>query len=178
MDNPGWRKQPPIDWKKQTSGRSAGGEYDFTRDLGLKQENPNPRRLGYPASDTHVPLGGTLLEDHRIFWMTSACDDRYLVLSSKSSEQGQLFVWDTETHEFIHRIDPPLGATRPGPIIEALPGLLIGHTVSAEESPLLYGFDPASGDILWTKPVPSPPRPSSSCFSAIATIRTVETPLT
>jgi hypothetical protein len=169
-------------------------EYDFTRDLGLKQENPNPRRLGYPASDTHVPLGGTvggadgrvynagttverrrvggglgwydthsgelggtLLEDHRIFWMTSACDDRYLVLSSKSSEQGQLFVWDTETHEFIHRIDPPLGATRPGPIMEALPGLLIGHTVSAEESPLLYGFDPASGDILWTKPVPSPP---------------------
>jgi hypothetical protein len=33
----------------------------------------------------------------------------------------------------------------------------MGHTVAAGDTPLLYGFDPASGKILWTKPVPSPP---------------------
>ena len=31
------------------------------------------------------------------------------------------------------------------------------HTGDAEGGPLLYGFDPASGKILWTKSVPSPP---------------------
>jgi hypothetical protein len=102
-------------------------------------------------------LGGMPLEDHRIFWMASADRDRYLVLSSKCSGQGQLFVWDTTTHDFRHRVDPPDGATRPGPIVEALPGLVLGHTVNAQEQPLLYGFDPASGQILWTKQVPSPP---------------------
>ncbi len=169
-------------------------EYDFTRPLGLKQEEPNPRRLGHPASDTHIPLGGTVggaggrvynggttagrrriggglgwydtetgelggmsLEGHRIFWMTSVNDARYIVLSSKCEDQGQLLVWDTQTQGFQHRVDPPQGATRPGPIVEALPGLVMGHTVGAEGAPLLYGFEPTSGKILWTKPVPSPP---------------------
>jgi hypothetical protein len=168
--------------------------YDFTRPLGLRQEKPNPKRLGYPASDTHIPLGGTIggadgrvynggttagrrriggglgwydtetgefgglpLENHRIFWMTSASDARYIVLSSKCEGQGQLFVWDTQTHDFRHRVDPPQGATRPGPIVEALPGLVMGHTVDAKDAPVLYGFDPAAGEILWTKPVSSPP---------------------
>ena len=169
-------------------------EYDFTRQLGLKQELPNPKRLGAPPIDTHTPLGGTIsgadgrvynggttlgrrrigggmgwydpttgklggipLEDHRIFWMTSASDGRYIVLSSKCDGRGQLFVWDTQTHEFRHKVDPPQGATRAGPIVEAIPGLVLGHTDDAEGGPLLYGFDPASGKILWTKTVPTPP---------------------
>jgi hypothetical protein len=41
--------------------------------------------------------------------------------------------------------------------VEALPGLVMGHTIAAGDTSLLYGFDPASGEILWTKPVPSPP---------------------
>jgi len=169
-------------------------EYDFTRPLGLKQDDPNPKRLGVPPSDTHVPLGGTVggadgrvynsgttverrrigggrgwydtetgrlggmpLDGHRIFWMTAAADARYVVLSSKCEDQGQLFVWDTQSHGFRHRVDPPRGATRPGPIVEALPGLVMGHTVDAQDAPLLYGFDPASGKVLWTKSVPRPP---------------------
>ncbi len=169
-------------------------EYDLSRTLGLNQENPNPKRLGHPASDTHTPLGGTVggadarvynagttvgrrriggglgwydtktrkmgglpMDEHRIFWMTGAAGARYVVLSSKCSGQGQLFVWDTRTHDFLHRVDPPQGATRPGPVVEALPGLVMGHTVDSQEAPLLYGFDPASGKLLWTKPVPSPP---------------------
>lgn len=176
-------------------------EYDFTRPLGLKQETPNPKRLGHPASDTHIPLGGTVggadgrmynggttagrrriggglgwydteagqlggmpLDNHRIFWMTSAADGRYIILFSKCEQQGQLFVWDTRTHAFRHRVNPPQGATRPGPIVEALPGLVIGHTVAAGDAPLLYGFDPASGEILWTKAVPSSP---ATAFSLV-----------
>jgi outer membrane protein assembly factor BamB len=92
-----------------------------------------------------------------MFWMTAAGDGRFVVLSSKAQDQGKLFVWDTQTHEFRHRLDPPAGATRPGPIVEGLKGLIIGHTVGADERPILYGFDPAVGQILWTKPVPSPP---------------------
>jgi outer membrane protein assembly factor BamB len=169
-------------------------EYDFTRKLGLRQEVPNPRRLGAPMSDTHAPLAGTVsgadgrvynagttygrrriggglgwydttteelgglpIDGHRIFWMTSASKSRYLVLSSKCAEKGRLFVWDTQTHDFRHRVDPPRGATRPGPIVESLPGRIMGHTVGADQTPFLYGFDPTSGEILWTKEVPSPP---------------------
>jgi len=169
-------------------------EYDFDLPLGLRHEKPNPKRLGAPPSDTHIPLGGTVagadgrvyncgttagrrrigggmgwfdtntrqlggiaIDGHRMFWMTAVDDGRYVVLSSKSPEQGKLFVWDTESHEFRHRLDPPGGATRPGPIVEALKGLVIGHTVDAGEQPILYGFHPAAGKILWTRPVPSPP---------------------
>ena len=89
--------------------------------------------------------------------MTDAADGRYVVLSSKCEDQGRLFVWDTQSHGFRHRVDPPRGATRPGPIVEALPGLVMGHTVDGQDAPFLYGFDPASGEVLWTKPVPSPP---------------------
>ncbi len=174
-------------------------EYDFTRPLGLREEPPNPRRLGVLPSDTHTPLGGTIagadgrvynggttlgrrriggglgwcdtatgrlggmvLEGHRIFWMSSAADGRYIVLSSKCDGKGQLFVWDTQTHQFRHKVDPPRGATRAGPIVEAMPGLVLGHTDDAEGGPLLCGFDPASGKILWTKSVPSPPITSFS----------------
>ncbi|MFP4057397.1 MAG: hypothetical protein ACLF0G_11060 [Candidatus Brocadiia bacterium] len=37
-------------------------EYDFSRPIGLRQESPNPRFLGYIArkSDTHCPLAGTV----------------------------------------------------------------------------------------------------------------------
>lgn len=169
-------------------------EYDLARSLGLREEPPNPRRLGVPPSDTHTPLGGTVggadgriynagttlgrrrigggvgwydpatgelggfpLKEHRIFWMTSAAEGRYLVLSSKAAGGGKLFVWDTQTHEFRHEAPPPPGATRPGPVVEALKGLVLGHTVDAEGTPVLYGFDPSSGRVLWTRPVPSPP---------------------
>jgi len=169
-------------------------QYDFTRPLSLRQESPNPKRLGTPSSDTHTPLGGTIggadgrvynagttlgrrrigggmgwydtttgqlggfpLEDHRIFWMADAAKGQYIVLSSKCDGKGQLFVWDTQTHQFRHRVDPPHGATRAGPIVEALPGLVLGHTDDSHDGPLLYGFDPASGKVLWTRSVPSPP---------------------
>jgi hypothetical protein len=33
----------------------------------------------------------------------------------------------------------------------------MGHSVDAEGVPFLYGFDPASAEMLWTKSIPAPP---------------------
>jgi hypothetical protein len=154
--NPQRLGPPPSDTHVPLGG-TVGGADGRVYNAGTTVER---RRVGGGLGwyDTQTgQLGGMPLEDHRIFWMTSADRDRYLVLSSKSSGIGQLWVWDTSVHDFRHRVDPPGGATRPGPIVEALPGLVMGHTVDAREQPLLYGFEPATGKILWTRPVPSPP---------------------
>ncbi|NQT54069.1 PQQ-like beta-propeller repeat protein [bacterium] len=167
-------------------------EYDFTRRIGLKQENLNPKLLGYLAkkNDTHCPLAGTMggadgrvytagttygrrreggglgwydtqtgeiggmpFDGHRIFWMTSACEGRYILLSSKHGSDGQLFCWDTQKHAFIYK-KTVLGGGRPGPIEEALPdGLVIGH----HDRGVLYGFRADTGEVLWEKKVPAPP---------------------
>jgi len=98
-------------------------------------------------------LGGLPLDDHRIFWMTAARDGRYLLLSSKRGDEGQLFCWDTNTHSFIYR-KAILGGGRPGPVEEALPGgLVIGH----HDSGVLYGLRAETGEVLWQKKVPAKP---------------------
>ena len=155
-------------------------EYDFTRPLGLKQEPPNPKRLGHPPSDTHIPLGGTVggadgrvynggttvgrrrvggglgwydtatgklggmpLEDHRVFWMTSAADARYIVLSTKCEGQGQLLVWDTQAQQ----LPSPYRST------------LRGHAAGADRGSVAGPGDGAHGRrrrhsvALWIRPV-------------------------
>ena len=171
--------------------------YDFSRTIGLKQRDPNPRRVGALASknDTHCPLAGTVggadgrvysagttfgrrrvgggvawydpntgeiggmpIDGHRFFWMTSADNGRYILLSSKLGNGGELFCWDTRGGKMIYR-KVLLGGDRPGPIVEALPGgLMIGHHGKG----VLYGLRAATGDVLWTKPVPAPPVTSFS----------------
>jgi len=45
-------------------------EYDFSRKIGLKQAQPNPRRVAWigKKDDTHCPLGGTIgLADGRVY---------------------------------------------------------------------------------------------------------------
>jgi len=167
-------------------------EYDLARPIGLRREQPNPRRLGYVASknDTHCPLAGTIggadgrvycagvtygrrregggfgwydtktgqiggmpIDGHRIFWMTVAEGGRYLLLSSKLGENGELFCWDTRSHEMAYR-KRLLGGGRPGPIVEALPGgLILGH----HDKGVLYGLRADTGEVLWQKPVPAGP---------------------
>jgi len=167
-------------------------EYDFSLPIGLRQEKPNPRFLGYIAkkTDTHCPLAGTVagadgrvycagttlgrkregggfgwydpatgkiggmpLEGDRVFWMASACEGRYILLSTKKDGAGQLFCWDTRTHAFAYR-KTLLGGGRPGPIEEAMPGgLMMGH----HDTGVLYGFRAETGEVLWQKAVPEKP---------------------
>lgn len=96
---------------------------------------------------------------HRIYWMCLADDGKYLVVGTKGTVddydpeiegENTLFVIDTETHKVIHAIE---FEDQPGQIIEALPGLVMGHSSSGK----LYGFHPESGKILWEKQTPVQP---------------------
>lgn len=108
-----------------------------------------------PATDT---IGGMPLGEHRIFWMTTADDGRYILLSSKVGSEGQLFCWDTRTQSFAYQ-KAILGGGRPGPIEEVLPGgLVIGH----HDKGLLYGLSAKTGEVLWEKAVPEGPITSFS----------------
>jgi hypothetical protein len=111
-----------------------------------------------------------------IFWMCSAADGRYIVCSTKPvpgrdnpdyvPPRGRLFVYDTQTHEIIHKVDDERLDTFPGYITEAMPGLVMGYAPknNGDDGGLLYGFDPAAGKVLWTKRVPQPP---VTAFSSI-----------
>lgn len=95
--------------------------------------------------------GGKSLGEHRVFWATTACQGRYILFSSKGSDP-RLICWDTLTSELVYQ-KKILDGDRPGPIVEALPGLIIGHHANGE----LYGLDAATGEVLWTKKLPAPP---------------------
>jgi outer membrane protein assembly factor BamB len=102
---------------------------------------------------------------YQVFWMCSACDGRYILCSTKPVEddakpgfrpqRGRLFVYDTTAHQMLHQVDhDDLGI--PGYIIEAAPGRVLGYSAD-QKGGVLYGFDPAAGKVLWTKPVPNKP---------------------
>ena len=104
----------------------------------------------------------------QIFWMCTAEGGRYLVLSTKPvqddrdptirPERGSLFVFDTQQRKLVHKVASP-NWNVPGPVVEALPGLVLGHGTRADPNApgVLYGFHPATGRILWEKPVPFQP---------------------
>ena len=115
-----------------------------------------------------------LFDTDTIFWMCSAADGRYIVCSTKPvpgrdnpdyvPPRGRLFVYDTQTQEIIHKADDERLDSFPGYITEAMPGLVMGYAPQKNGAAggLLYGFDPAAGKVLWTKPVPQPPQTSFS----------------
>jgi hypothetical protein len=105
-------------------------------------------------------VGSRTMIDHRIFWLTSAADGRYILLSSKAPEGSKIFCWDTQRQEFIYDIPSPT-ASHAGPLEEALPGLVIGHAVD-NDGGLLYGLEAATGKVLWRKKVPIGPVTSFS----------------
>jgi len=112
----------------------------------------------YNASNGQV--GSETMIGHRIFWLTSAADRRYILLSSKAPEGSKIFCWDTQRQEFIYDIPSPTG-NHAGPLEEALPGLVIGHAVD-DEGGLLYGLEAPTGKVLWRKKVPVGPVTSFS----------------
>jgi hypothetical protein len=95
--------------------------------------------------------GGKSLGTHRVFWATTAAEGRYLLLSTKGGDP-RLICWDTKEHKLIYE-KKILDGDRPGPIVEALPGLVIGYHSNGS----LYGLDAATGEILWTKETPASP---------------------
>ncbi len=177
-------------------------EYDFSKPLGRRQQEPNPKMVGRvgTANQTHYPLdntqvladgrvynagttvgrrrigggygwydpatsaiGGEPVDGHRFFWNASAADDRYFMMSSKyDAETGMIFCWDSEAEEIIYQLEIP-NAPHPGPIVEAMPGLIIGHAPALEgDGGFLYGLRVETGEVLWAKDVPVGPVTSFS----------------
>ena len=132
-----------------TVGGADGRVYCAGTTYGRRREGG-----GFGWYDTqNREIGGMPFDGHRIFWMTSANEGRYILLSSKHGGEGQLLCWDTQKHEFIYK-KAVLGGDRPGPIEEALPGgLVIGHHGKG----VLYGFRADTGEVLWQKRVPENP---------------------
>jgi hypothetical protein len=100
-------------------------------------------------------VGSETMVDHRVFWLTPAAGGRYILLSSKAPAGSRLFCWDTTLKKFIYDVPSPT-ASHAGPIVEALPGLVMGHAVDGDGG-LLYGLEPATGKVLWRKRVPVGP---------------------
>lgn len=96
--------------------------------------------------------GSQIMMGHRIFWLTSASEGKYILLSSKTDKGGKIFCWDVLKQKFIWDIKSPSGRYA-GPIEEALPGLLMGFASGR----VLYGLEAATGKILWRKKVPVGP---------------------
>ncbi|MCG3147123.1 MAG: hypothetical protein PCFJNLEI_00560 [Verrucomicrobiae bacterium] len=120
------------------------------------------------AGGIHKPF-----DAYPIYWMCSAGNGRYIICSTKTAGaadnpdvkplRGRLFVYDTTKQEIIHQVEDERIGQFPGYVTEAQPGVVMGYT-AASEGGLLYGFDPAAGKVLWTKPVPRSP---STGFSAM-----------
>lgn len=103
--------------------------------------------------------GGEMIDHHNFYWGTSASDDRYILFASKFSDGsgGELFGWDTQTHKFIYQKALPF-AIHPGPIVEAMPGLVLGYGKAKDgKTGVLYGLKPDTGEILWQKNLPFSP---------------------
>ena len=97
----------------------------------------------------------------RPFWGTSASDGRYILLSTKNNDDpdvdGKVSCWDTLNHEFAYEERMPAGTYTPGELTEALPGLVMGHGISADgDGGILYGLKASTGELLWVKEVPEP----------------------
>ncbi|MHB8898662.1 MAG: NHL repeat-containing protein [Thermoguttaceae bacterium] len=118
-----------------------------------------------PRSGEHGGLWRPL-SGYRVYWLTTAMDARYVVVSTKTAldelqgdirpPSAKLFVWDTQQKKFIRELVPVTGATKSGPVLEVAPGRLLGTTEDpeVEGGGLLYGADVASGEILFRKKLP------------------------
>jgi hypothetical protein len=121
------------------------------------------RRIGggmawYDMDDRKVE--SKIMDAHRIFWLTSTSDGKYILLSSKSDKGSRIFCWDTGRKAFAYDIPSPT-ESHAGPLEEALPGLVIGHAVDGERG-LLYGLEAVTGKVVWRKTVPAKPVTSFS----------------
>ncbi len=104
---------------------------------------------------------------YRIYWVTPALDGRYIVASTKTTndelrdnfqpESAKLFVWDTQTQQIVRDFVPVTNASKAGPVVEVSPGLLLGTTEDPEVNGggILYGVDIRTGDVLFTKKLPA-----------------------
>ena len=108
------------------------------------------------------------LSGYAVQWIVPAQDGRLIVVSTiraadelndnQVPEEAKLFVYDLSVHRIVREIVPvPKGRTT-GLIAEVARGRLLGLTSESEraDGSILYGVDVTTGEVLFTKHLPSP----------------------
>lgn len=108
------------------------------------------------------------LSGYTVQWIAPAMDAKLIVISTirsadelnnnRAPDEAVLFVYDVSEQKIVRRIVPVQKGRTTGPIIEIEPGCLLGLTSDPErrDRSILYGVDVISGQVLFTKALPSP----------------------
>lgn len=103
---------------------------------------------------------------YAIHYLASAEEGKYLVLSTRAvrddtrnnwtPDQGKLFVYDVLKGQIVREIEPVLGAKSTGPVVEVMPGRVLGAAADPKQegAGILYGVDIHTGEVLFRKGVP------------------------
>jgi hypothetical protein len=108
------------------------------------------------------------LSGYAVHWIAPALEGRRIVISTvraadelkdnRAPEEAKLFIYDVTEQKIVRQIVPiPKGRTT-GLIMEVAPGHLLGLTSDPQHSDgsILYGVDVTTGEVLFTKALPSP----------------------
>ncbi|MFC1717756.1 hypothetical protein ACFL6S_29110 [Candidatus Poribacteria bacterium] len=138
--------------KKMLSGvLAADGQVYFG---GKGQRDYHGGGLSWINPETHE-IGGMWepFRDYPICWITTALEDRYVVISTRNQK---LFVYDVETARIVREIVPVPDSEKAGPVVEVAPGRLLGTTEDPEVKGggILYGIDAQTGEVLFRKKLP------------------------
>jgi hypothetical protein len=108
------------------------------------------------------------LSGYAVQWIASALDGRLIVISTiraadelndnRAPEEARLFVYDVSEQKIARQIVPMAKGRTTGLVAEVAPGRVLGLTSSLEQSgrSALYGVDVTTGEVLFTKDLPSP----------------------
>ena len=109
------------------------------------------------------PLSGSAVQ-----WIAPALDGRLIVISTiraadelngnRAPAEARLFVYDVGEQKTVREIVPIAKGRTTGLVAEVRSGRLLGLTSNAEQSgrSVLYGVDVTTGQVLFTKDLPSP----------------------
>jgi len=101
-------------------------------------------------------------------WIAPALSGRLIAISTiraadelndnRAPEEAKLFVYDVGEQKIVREIVPLAKGRTTGLIAEVEPGRLLGLTssVGKPDSSILYGVDVGTGEMLFTKELPSP----------------------
>lgn len=105
---------------------------------------------------------------YAVHWITAASEGRLIVISTtraadelngnRAPEEARLFVYDVSTQELVCDFVPVPKTRTTGLITEVAPGRVLGLTSDPahQDGSILYGVDVTTGEVLFTKRLPSP----------------------